>query len=403
MTLPIALPLGDRRRSLIQLVDSTYRVALREGLVTDRPGLASGLAGALVFVTECCVQGYGFASRQHASELANRLVEMAAEVNMPHHFGDGLAGVLYALRYAGTHLIPGVVPDLSDVDCFLKESLTSGALDHYNYDFMVGPVGIGAYALSMPDTPLKAELLGAVVDWLWRTSTTVDGHIGWLTAEERKADEKGRPAGFNLGVAHGLPGVAALLAGARQCVESQLAAELLDSLLDTLNVAQRATSVSLYPYRFGDLEEQCSRLAWCYGDAGIAGAFLYAARFDARFRKLGISAATRAAAHPEAKAYVVDAPFCHGSAGLVAIFSRVAQVTGDARFADSAAKWLRRLVDGYVADAEGLQELRYYEPKRKSFVDLNPGVLIGVSGIGLAAMLALRPDVCTWKELFFLP
>ena len=86
---------------------------------------------------------------------------------------------------------------------------------------------------------------------------------------------------YNLGLAHGVPGVIALLGAACATgVAAGTARPLLDGAVAWL-LAQRLPDgfVSQFSYWAGPgIKAEPSRLAWCYGDLGLAAALLYAAR-----------------------------------------------------------------------------------------------------------------------------
>src|SRR5262249_1489457 len=110
-----------------------------------------------------------------------------------------------------------------------------------------------------------------------------------------------------------------------------------------------------------------SRLAWCYGDPGVAAALLVAARAlkEPALERTALGVALRAAARPAAISGVEDAGLCHGAAGLGHIFHRLWARTHEARFAEAARFWFGRMLAmrepgrgfagfrAYSADAKG--------------------------------------------------
>jgi hypothetical protein len=119
-----------------------------------------------------------------------------------------------------------------------------------------------------------------------------------------------------------------------------------------------------------------ARLAWCYGDAGTAVVLLRAADVldDREVRTAGCELAALAARRAPEDAGVRDATLCHGAAGLVHLFGRLWQLTGDAACAQAARRWAGRALAADVPDR---------------------GLLFGGEGVALALFTAageIPPD-----------
>src|SRR5580658_7389340 len=122
---------------------------------------------------------------------------------------------------------------------------------------------------------------------------------------------------YNLGLAHGVPGVIALLGEVLQagtCVDR--AAPLLRGTLEWV-WAQRLPGggPSAFPGLVApDTAATSTRTAWCYGDPGIAIAMLGAARAlgDHTWEDRALQVARGAAQRPAEQTGVRDAGLCHG-------------------------------------------------------------------------------------------
>src|SRR5262249_34331610 len=148
---------------------------------------------------------------------------------------------------------------------------------------------------------------------------------------------------YNLGLAHGVPGVLGLLG--RVCatgVARGKARSLLDGAVRWLLDQDGPGSFPYWaaPGAAGDT----ARLAWGYGDPGVAAALAGAAgrvadrAGDAAARGL----ARRAAERPSEESGVKDAGLCHGSAGLAHLFNRMFHATGEPRLAEAARSWFEQ-------------------------------------------------------------
>src|SRR5262249_5555269 len=142
-------------------------------------------------------------------------------------------------------------------------------------------VGLGVYALER--RPVAAAILERVIDHLAATAercpegTTWWTNPAWLLAETREK----HPGGYyNLGLAHGVPGVIALLGAA--CATGVSADQARPMLGDAVRwlLAQQAPDGAGFGHWVepGRLRPGPTRLAWCYGDPGVAAVLLWAAR-----------------------------------------------------------------------------------------------------------------------------
>jgi hypothetical protein len=213
------------------------------------------------------------------------------------------------------------------------------------------------------------------------------------------------PRGFyNLGLAHGVPGVIALLGGACAAgVAVDAAMPLLEETVAWL-LEQRLPEGerSWFGYWVGpDVVPQGSRLAWCYGDLGIAAALLYSARCvgEATWERAAVSIASAAAARPPEQAGVVDAGLCHGSAGVAHLFNRLYQATGEEELASAARFWFTRTL-AFQQAGRGIAGFSAWAQSRggeMAWVD-EPSFLCGAAGIGLALLAATTPVAPDWDR-----
>src|SRR5262249_36568549 len=143
-----------------------------------------------------------------------------------------------------------------------------------------GLVGFGVYALERLPRPAAAACLRRVVEHLAETSRQCPEGIAWWTGPARQSPDTRAEfphGGYNLGLAHGVPGVVALLG--RVCavgIAVGTARPLLEAAVRWL-LTQRGTQGFSHWVGPGAAASP-GRLAWCYGDPGVAAALLYAAR-----------------------------------------------------------------------------------------------------------------------------
>jgi hypothetical protein len=190
--------------------------------------------------------------------------------------------------------------------------------------------------------------------------------------------------GYDLGAAHGTPGIIALLAGA--CVAGpggEPARSLLDDAVSWLLAQRRPPAEGcLFPHAVpADEAPEPTGLAWCYGDLGIAAVLMAAGRalgvpaWEDEALALARGAAARAA-EP-----VPEPGLCHGAAGVAHLFNRLYQASGEPLLRAASLLWFERLLDRWQPEAR------------------EPGLLTGAAGIGLALLAASTPIEPVWDRV----
>jgi len=241
--------------------------------------------------------------------------------------------------------------------------------------------------------------------------------ITWHTAPELLplATRKGFPQGYyNLGLAHGVPGIIALLGQICATADKHLqetrgkARPLLEGAVSWLLAQQPADQTQPFPYWTShDLTRTRSRVAWCYVDLGIAVALLGAARCvsNRSWEREALLIGRRVAARPAEQSGVVDCGLCHGAAGVGHLFNRLFQATGEKCFSTAARFWFQRLLEMRrpnqgIAGFFALMAIPN-KPNEKQVIRA-PGILEGAAGIALALLAAATPVEPEWDRMLLL-
>jgi hypothetical protein len=280
------------------------------------------------------------------------------------------------------------------------------------YDLYEGLVGFGVYALERMPRPSAASLLALIVDRLAETAERRRPGIAWRThgvrtpSRDLRLDRRRFPD-WDLGVVHGVPGVIAFLGGVCSAGVPASTARTAHALLEKAVIwllAQRLSKETggCFPYAVGPrIPKTATRLAWCYGDPGIAAALLAAARAsgERRWEKQAIQIGLHAARRTQDMMDVHDAGLCHGAAGLGHIFHRIHRTTEDERFAKAARFWFartlamrgtRRAFGGFAAYMPNVEGKPAWQPL--------PGFLTGAAGVALALVAATSEAEPDWDR-----
>jgi class I lanthipeptide synthase len=416
----------------------------------SNPTLAGGTAGAALFFAYRAGRGGepGAAGDSDAAALLlERCTEALATTPLAPDLYGGFSGVawtaehLYGPRFAAapaptspgtetpqTPETPGGAEDdaedpLAEIDAALLRYLDRSPWTA-DYDLIRGLAGFGVYALERLPRPSAIACLTKIVDRLAETAEHGPEGTTWHTAPELLPDWQRAifPRGYyNLGVAHGVPaliamlGAAAAAAGRMGAAGDPAAADLAGRARSLGEGASRWLLAQQLPpgnaSRFGttfspENPPQRSRLAWCYGDPGIAAALLVTARArgDEALEQLAIELALEAGDRPAETSGVRDAGLCHGSAGLAHLFNRMYQETGEPRLAAVSRRWFEHALD-FRQPGVGLAGYRAFQVEDDAVTEswrADPGLLEGVAGIGLALLGGLGDFEPSWDRILML-
>lgn len=346
-----------------------------------------------------------------ALHYLNQAIDGVATAPLPYSLYSGLAGIAWTIMHLQGRLFEAD-PDAVDggIDETLLAAVSQGPWP-YDYDLISGLLGLGVYFIERLPAPSAVAGLTHLVTRLQEHAITQPNGIIWWT-DPRWLSAEGRtllPTGcYDLGIAHGIAGVIVLLSQlcALDCAAAQ-ARPLLDGAVAWLLAQQLPeTAPSRFPtWVQPDGMRPPSRLAWCYGDLGIAVALLRAARLvkEPAWEAAACDLAQATAQRAQAQEDIQDTGLCHGFASIAHLFNRLYQATGDERFAAVARLWFTRTL-AQRHPHQGIAGFLALASTSTAKLDrvADPGLLTGVAGIGLALLAALYPLPPAWDQLMLI-
>ncbi len=381
------------------------------------PGMSAGRMGhegiALFYgylsLTEACGERHA----ERADQLLEQAVANLANVPMRPALYGGFTGVAWVTDHLDSMLGEGDADDdrsdddrNEEIDEFLLALLAAPWIG--DYDLIGGLAGFGVYALDRLPRPSAVRCLEGIVDRLHETAETLGDASTWFTPPRLlpPRNRETHPDGYyNLGVAHGVPGVIAFLADVcRLGIRAEKARPLLDGAVRwVLSKQLREPRGARFPSIIAPgIEPHPSRLAWCYGDPGIAATLLYAARAlgHDEWEHTALDIALHAATASLEDTAVVDAGLCHGALGLAHLYNRLYQAGGGDLFADAARLWYARGLDLRQPDT-GVAGFASWEfgPDMQLGWQPDPGFLTGAAGVGLALLAGFTSVEPRWDRL----
>lgn len=332
--------------------------------------LARGMAGVLLMATRMAQLLPTPQRRARVTRLAGAIADALGACAMDAGLWSGVVGVLYALEYIRA-VDPSLLGEHEDAVrefvADMDEVLAGAAHAHLHFDLVSGQCGIGAYALVRTDTGAARRIFAGAEQALRDSAERDASYCAWRAPSGIAAH-----AGYDLGVAHGVPGVIGLLAHAlRLGIATEHTALLLDHSLRWLRAHEdrslphaRFASVTSRPH-------ESSRLAWCYGDLGIAAVLSVAVGTSGEvalarwWRTLAGQRIEQAATSWR----LADDALCHGRAGVLHILRGLLAHGLDSQAARYAAAEFETTLAQSIGAAHKLD---------------NYGLLEGWSGVVLA-------------------
>lgn len=378
--------------------------------------LAGGAAGLALFYGYLAKAAEAAGERHTArsDQFLEQAIEALATTPMRPALYSGFTGVAWAAehlnRLVNEEEWQAGGADDEDMSEEIDASLLTALAAPWtgDYDLINGLVGFGVYALERVPRPSAVRCLEAIVDRLAETAKSIGDGVTWFTPPELlpSFNRQQTPNGYyNLGVAHGVPGVIALLADAcRRSIRPERTRPLLEGAVRWV-VSQHLTERrgACFPsWVEPGIETQPSRLAWCYGDPGIAATLLYAARSIGmeEWERTALDIASHAARAAPEDSRVLDVGLCHGALGLAHLYNRIHQAGGGELFADAARLWyrlgleMRRPVGGIAGFEAWLPG-----PGMQLGWRTDPGFMTGAAGVGLALLAGLTFIEPEWDRL----
>jgi lantibiotic modifying enzyme len=399
---------GDLRDRALETVHAIAQDLRDRDTGVEHATLAGGRSGLALFYAYLAQSVPGQGHELLALRMLDQSIEALSSTPMNASLYSGFTGIAWTTHHLRGRLLEAEADDSNgEIDDVLAAHVGRSPW-RADYDLIIGLVGLGLYAADRLPREAARTALTRIVDRLDETAVRLADGITWRTPPELLPpwQRELAPQGYyNAGLAHGVPGIVAILGDAcAEDVARPKAAPLLDGAAWWL-IRQKLPSGRFPSWIPIGADPSPSRAAWCYGDPGIAAALLYAARRvgNRTWEAEAIRIALKVASLPPESAGVRDAGICHGAAGLAHIYNRLYQATGETPLRDAALFWLRRTLE-MRTPGRGVAGYQSYFPEPNGtprWVD-EPGLLTGAAGIGLALLAASAPIEPAWDRFLLL-
>jgi hypothetical protein len=379
--------IGDTLREL-----SRAFLALPDAAVPDG-SLARGHAGISLVHHALARAVPGRGHDRRAARALDRAIDELARVPTGDSLLHGFTGVGWAALRLGRADAVGAI------DAALLGRLAQTPWRD-RFDLGNGLAGLGVYALERGEP----RLIAAVIARLEEAGERRRCGVAWRSRREwLPPDVRARSPEWNLGVAHGTPGVIGLLAGAIVRVDGAVrdrAARLLERAVAWLLAAEREDG----GFGLATTLRRRARLGWCYGDPGVACVLARAgaAAGERRWIRAARRIARGAAARAVETSGVVDAGLCHGAAGVVHMLDRLHEATGDRAVGAAARAWLDRLLALRRGDGIDAFPTRVRDDAGRDAWRAEPGLLAGAGGVAVVLASLVDERARGWDRAFLI-
>lgn len=384
------------------IADVLFRDMKDGKLDNEGVGLLAGQTGIIIFCKHY-LQVFPNSEKEEILEgfLETYFDKLTSEIGLFTYCG-GLTGALEGLKYLNRERLLEI--DYSDVEKNYRELLQTFAINSIlngNYDYLHGGLGIVKYYCD------DAEFVNRALEALEQTAEKGDRIYKWKSSLGLD-----RGVGYNICLSHGMSSIVSVLS----LLESEgIDRERRDRIIrNTCNyiLSQEIDHVkygAFFPNQSlennpGD-DNYYSRLAWCYGDLGVATSLWQAGKalHNREWQEKALEVLRFSTSRRDIRsAGVIDAGLCHGAASVCMMFHYAYRQTGENLFEEVRDYWFDVTLN-MGSRKEGLAGYSAWGENEKGWVK-EYDLLEGIAGIGLL-LLSLyipAPQNTKWMNFFLL-
>lgn len=273
-----------------------------------------------------------------------------------------------------------------------------------NLDFLHGTIGMGIYFLKRLRKNSSILYLNQILNSLdYYSKRDKDGSIYWISILDK--NEKG----INFGLAHGLPSILSFLCLLyKNNINSKLSLSLINGIITFIMKYKHDPSKygSFFPTYISNNSgvSKSSRLAWCYGDLGVAISLWNCGKIinDEKLKRMGVDILIKCSDRKDVvNEHVIDAGICHGTSGIAQIYNRMHRNTGIVKFKESYDFWINETIK-MAKFEDGFARFKTYHGEEYGGWKNEYGLLEGITGIGLTLISAIIDIEPKWDECLLL-
>lgn len=274
-----------------------------------------------------------------------------------------------------------------------------------NYDFLHGAIGMAIFLLKCGGKE-EEQNLSELLILLENIGIQKNETIKWECENDLK-----KTISFNISMSHGMASIAIFLS-----LMIELNIEKEKSLLLLNKTINYILQQEIDPQKYGScfpttsLESEYpnvhkSRLAWCYGDLGVAislwraGCSTNNEKWKTKALDTFNFASTRRNMEENS---VIDGQLCHGTSGIAQVFRRMYFETGNYNYMGTSNYWIKKTLE-IATWEDGFAGYKFLTGYPDSSWNGDCSFLEGIAGIGLALIASIGDsEYSVWDEFLLL-
>lgn len=282
------------------------------------------------------------------------------------------------------------------------------SLNKKNFDFLHGGIGYALYFIQRYKNTLSEALKIGYKVKIYEFISLLDSFADKTSNQYKWEKVSNGERVYDLSLSHGISSIIGILNKLYEFPEFRESVKgiLLGAINYIIELQYHEDSLSLYTSEISvenNKNLDSSRLAWCYGDLGIAIVLLQSSYLlkseSLRKKALFIFEFSSKRTNLEQNS-VFDLGICHGTMGISHIFNNICHKLNINTFQDTSDYWLNKGLELATYDDNYLG-IKKWNPSIKRFVpDLS--LLEGAAGVGLVIINSLAPLNNNWDECLML-
>ncbi|MGB3949059.1 MAG: lanthionine synthetase C family protein [Bacteroidia bacterium] len=388
-------------KCLLKVKEIEESIALQK---IETISLMSGGSGIILFYLYLYKETKKEMYYKRAEHLVLILVDSLNKNKFSMDFATGCSGALWMLKHLSENNFIEIPANFFDEKIIsLMKDFSISQIKNRKFDFLYG--GLGPILFFIEDGwANESEFNEKILSLLKNNSIENGDGVFWdgsFFCEDENLE-------VNLGLAHGIPSIIYFLV--KLCSENKNKSQhtiFLKKSVDWLlsNKIGNEKSISLFPTVIKNKDKHLnSRLAWCYGDLGIASILWQAGKVmkDDYIKNEAVDIMLHASKRTDLyENQILDAGICHGTAGVAHIFNYFFKETRIATFKEVGDYWISETLKMAKHTNSNVAGYKVWLGESRQWVD-EYGLLEGGAGIGLVLLSYISDDTLSWDRCILL-
>lgn len=388
----------------------------RKSLDKENIGILDGVSGIIIF--KIFYNKYHLRKEEYPEiqDLFDLIITKINNGKFLKTYCSGLSGFCWTLCFFKKNKLIEIEDFLFDFLEIVDDILYTQMILDFNqgkFDVLHGALGYSKYFLiryQIEEDPDRKKTyyryLLETIEFLEKISIREEEKIKWTLPLSKDLNYNI----YNFGLAHGIPSIINFLSNVLDCkIEIDRTKKLLEGGVKYILSNKIENGLSIFPVGIKEtadynINEDSSRLAWCYGDLGISFSIYNAGNSlkndDIIMNADEIFKHTCYRTNLEENT-IVDAPLCHGIFGLSLMYSKAFSYFKNSLYLGQSDYWMSKGIELFHLNGEGINNFYTINTLTEN-KKMDSGILEGLSGIGITIISKLYNIDSDWDSCLML-